>query len=167
MIFGESAGGESVKQLLANPPKPLPFSSAILQSQNSVISGNGLVNYGSVLLHFNCANIACLRLVPATQIKAYIESESLGFPPVNGDGTSIADVRTSITTRKWANVPAILGSNLNEARVFLAVLALNDGTAATNGIFDLLNITSSAVRDSIIAKYAAEGIKDLYVVADR
>jgi carboxylesterase type B len=31
-IFGESAGGWSVKQLIALPPKPLPFRAAILQS---------------------------------------------------------------------------------------------------------------------------------------
>lgn len=110
MIFGESAGGESVKQLLANPPSPLPFSSAILESQNAVFPGNGLQNYKQVLLHFGCANVDCLRKIPAVYIKAYIESESLSFPPVNNDGTSTADVRLSISTGKLTNVPTMLGS---------------------------------------------------------
>lgn len=35
-VFGESAGGESVKQLLANPPSPLPFSAAIMQLTGEV-----------------------------------------------------------------------------------------------------------------------------------
>lgn len=38
-LFGESAGGESIKQLLANPPSPLPFAGAILQSENTVLIG--------------------------------------------------------------------------------------------------------------------------------
>ncbi|KAH7085047.1 liver carboxylesterase 1 precursor [Paraphoma chrysanthemicola] len=166
-LFGESAGGESVKQLLANPPKSLPFSSAILQSQNAVVTGNGLINYEQVKLNFKCKDLACLRSVPALEIKAYIEAQSLGFPPVNGDGTAVSDVRASITTRKWANVPALLGSNLNEARVFLAVLGLNDGATALDGLFDLLNITSSTVRDSIVTTYAAKGITNVVDVVDR
>ncbi|KAL1796004.1 hypothetical protein ACET3X_006228 [Alternaria dauci] len=167
MIFGESAGGESVKQLLANPPNPLPFSSAILQSQNAVLPGNGLQNYKQVLLNFGCADVDCLRKVPAVDIKAYIESKSLSFPPVNNDGTSTPDVRLSISTGKFANVPTMLGSNLNEARVFLEVVGLTDGTTAVSSLFDRYNITSKAVRDSIIASYAAQGITDLYEVADR
>ncbi|KAF2035410.1 liver carboxylesterase 1 precursor [Setomelanomma holmii] len=167
MIFGESAGGESVKQLLANPPSPLPFSSAILESQNAVLTGNGLENYKQVLNNFNCADIVCLRKVSATDIKSYIESQSLAFPPVNGDGTAVSDVRASITSRKWANVPAMLGSNLNEARVFLAVLGLSDGTTALNTVFDQLNITSDAVKNTIISQYAAQGITDVLELLDR
>lgn len=170
-IFGESAGGESVKQLLANPPQPLPFSSAILQSQNAVISGDGLVNYQQVLAHFQCANVSspivCLRLVPAVDIKAYIESNSLGFPPVDADGTSVKNVRASIIKKKWADVPALLGSNVNEARFILARLGLENGTAAIDSIFTSIAINSSIERRSIIAEYAAQDITDLYVVADR
>jgi carboxylesterase 2 len=171
MIYGESAGGESVKQLLANPPSPLPFSSAILQSEQSLLTGNGLLNYQQVLVNFNCAGvpspIACLRRVPATDLKAYIEPNSLAFPPVDGDGTSTSDVRASISTKKWARVPAVLGTNLNEARVFLAVYGLNNGTAAIDTVFNLLGIKSPAVKQSILALYAARGITDLYLVADR
>ncbi|KAI4926930.1 uncharacterized protein J4E92_006091 [Alternaria infectoria] len=167
MIFGESAGGESVKQLLANPPSPLPFSSAILESQNAVLPGNGLVNYKQVLLHFGCTDIACLRKVSAEDIKAYIEPNSLAFPPVNNDGTSVPDVRLSISTGKFANVPTMLGTNLNEARAFLAVAGVMDGKTAVNNFFSQYNITSQAVRDSIIAAYAAQGITDFYELADR
>jgi len=166
-LFGESAGGESVKQLLANPPSPRPFSAAILQSQNAVFTGNGLVSYKQVLTNFGCTNIACLRTIDATAIKSYIEANSLVFPPVNGDGTSIDDVRPSILTRKWANVPTFFGSNLNEARVFLAVLGLNNGTAAVDGALASVGITDPKIRESILAIYAAKGIEDLYLVAER
>jgi carboxylesterase 2 len=167
LLFGESAGGESVKQLLANPPSPLPFSSAILQSEQALLPGNGLENFKQVLKNFNCADTACLRKVPAVDIKAYIEKESLGFPPVNGDGTSVSDVRDAIRSRTWAKVPAMLGTNLNEASVFLAVGGVQDGQTTLNGVFDQLNITSSAARDSLLAMYAAAGINASNDVASR
>jgi carboxylesterase 2 len=167
MIFGESAGGESVKQLLANPPSPVPFSSAILESEQSLIPGNGLLNFKQVLLNFKCPDTACLRTIPAADIKAYIEKESLGFPPINGDGTSTSDVRPSITSGKWPKIPVMLGTNLNEARVFLAVAGLNDGPSALKYAFDQFNITSTALQNSIIAMYALKGITAGVDVADR
>ncbi|KAF9695949.1 hypothetical protein EKO04_006020 [Ascochyta lentis] len=166
-VFGESAGGESVKQLLANPPSPRPFSAAILESQNAVFTGNGLVSYKQVLANFGCKDVACLRGVDAMQIKSYVEANSLSFPPVNGDGTSIDDVRPSILSKKWANVPTFFGTNLNEARVFLAVLGLDNGTAAVDGALASVGITDPKVKRSILAVYAAQGVVDLYVVADR
>lgn len=166
-LFGESAGGESVKQLLANPPSPRPFSAAILESENAVFTGSGLASYTQVLANFGCTDIACLRKVDATSIKSYIEANSLAFPPVNGDGTSIDDVRPSILSKKFANIPTFFGTNLNEARVFLAVLDLDNGTAAVDGAFTSVGITDPKVRQSILAVYAAQGIVDLYLIADR
>ncbi|RMZ70050.1 liver carboxylesterase 1 precursor [Pyrenophora seminiperda CCB06] len=170
MIFGESAGGESVKQLLANPPSPLPFSSAILQSQNAVLTGNGTANWLQVLKQFSCTDMECLRKVPAADIKAYIESISLAFPPVDGDGTSTQDVRPNIMTGKFANVPTMFGSDLNEARVFLDVDGLKDGkygNTTLTAVFDMYGITSKSDRESLIALYASRGVTDPYAVADR
>lgn len=166
-IFGESAGGESVKQLLANPPSPRPFSAAILESQNAASTGSGLVSYGLVLARFGCTDVACLRGVDAMEIKTFIEASSLSFPPVNGDGTSVEDVRPSILARKWANVPTFFGTNLNEGRVFLAVAGLDNGTAAVDYALATVGITDPTIRQSILAMYAAQGIVDTYVVADR
>jgi carboxylesterase 2 len=171
MIYGESAGGESVKQLLANPPSPLPFSSAILQSEQALLTGNGPMNYQQVLVNFNCTEaqspVTCLRLVSPTELKAYIESKTLAFPPVNGDGTSIGDVRDSISTKQWAKVPVLLGTNLNEARVFLSVAGLSNGTAAVNAALSSLGVIPPALKQSILDLYAAQEIVDLYLVADR
>ncbi|KAF1930784.1 liver carboxylesterase 1 precursor [Didymella exigua CBS 183.55] len=166
-LFGESAGGESVKQLLANPPSPRPFSAAILESQNAVFTGNGLTSYKQVLANFGCKDVTCLRKVDVTAIKRFIEVNSLNFPPVDGDGTSIDDVRTSILTRKFANVPTFFGSNLNEGRVFFAVLGLNNGTAAVDGALTSVGTTDPKARQSILAVYTAQGIEDLFVIADR
>ncbi|KAK1907449.1 hypothetical protein P3342_005775 [Pyrenophora teres f. teres] len=170
MIFGESAGGESVKQLLANPPTPLPFSSAILQSQNAVLTGNGTANYLQVLKQFSCTDMACLRKVPAEDIKAYIEPISLAFPPVDGDGTSTQDVRPNIQSGKFANVPTMFGSDLNEARIFLDAAGLKDGDASSStltAVFNMYGITSQKDREGLIALYASRGFSDPYEVADR
>jgi carboxylesterase 2 len=167
MLFGESAGGESVKQLLANPPNPLPFSSAILQSQGSLLVSNGLANYEQVLKNFGCETTTCLREVPAVDIKAYIEKKSLAFPPVNGDGTSVSNVKETITSGTWAKVPIMLGSNLHEASVFLAVAGVKDGQTALNSVLDTFKITTSAARDSLVAMYTAAGIYAAKDVASR
>lgn len=165
-LFGESAGGESVKQILASPPST-PLKAAIMESEQTGIVGNGLVNYGNVLAHFNCTNIACLRQVPATDIKNYIETQSLGFPPVANDGTYLNDVRASITTGQFARVPILMGSNLNEARVFLAVAGVNgNGTQALAYVFNTYGFNSTA-QGAILAAYAAAGYTDTYEIADR
>ncbi|KAJ4380866.1 hypothetical protein N0V86_004228 [Didymella sp. IMI 355093] len=166
-IFGESAGGESVKQLLANPPSPRPFSAAILQSQNIALTGDGLASYAQVLLNFGCIDIACLRGVNASAIKSYIEANSLVFPPVNNDGTFVNDVRPSIKARKFADVPTFFGTNLDENRFLLATLGLNNGTAAVDGALASAGITDPMVRGSIVAVYAARGIQYGYVAAGR
>lgn len=166
-IFGQSAGGESVKQLLASPPSPQPFHAAILQSQNALIIGNGLTNYKQVLAQFNCKDIACLRKVDAKSIQSYIETNSLVFPPVDGDGTSVADVRDSILTKKFANVPTFFGTNLNEARIFIAVLGLENGTTLVDTVLDFIGITDPLIKKSLIAVYAAQGLDDVVTLADR
>ncbi|KAL0936343.1 para-nitrobenzyl esterase (carboxylesterase) [Colletotrichum truncatum] len=165
-IFGESAGGESVKQLLANPPSPLPFSAAIMQSQQSMLIGSGSESYQKVLKNFKCdtasSPIACLREISATDLKAYIESEALVFPPVNGDGTSVSDVRSSISSKKWPNIPVLLGTNLNEGRVFLAVEGVKDPMASA---MSLVGINSSTTKKSVLDKYTA--FTDPNVISDR
>lgn len=132
-----------------------------------MFTGNGLVSYKQVLVNFGCIDIACLRKVDALAIKNYIEEKSLVFPPVNGDGTSIDDVRPSIATREWADVPTFFGTNLNEGRVFLATLGLDNGTAAVEGALAGVGITDPELKQSILAIYSGQGIKDLYLVADK
>ncbi|KAJ4996290.1 Cocaine esterase [Colletotrichum sp. SAR 10_66] len=166
-IFGESAGGESVKQLLANPPSPLPFAAAIMESQQSLLLGSGLDSYNKVLKQFSCADVACLRKVDATAIKAYIESAALVFPPVAGDGTATKDVRPSISGKTWPKIPVMIGTTLNEARAFLAVDGMNDGSGAMSDALSMVGITDAATKNSILAKYALQGFNDPYILADR
>ncbi|KUJ11309.1 alpha/beta-hydrolase [Mollisia scopiformis] len=55
-IFGESASGVSVKQLMAQPPSPLPFRAAIMQSEQAVLPGTGLASYQATLREFGCTD---------------------------------------------------------------------------------------------------------------
>ncbi|GIZ46043.1 hypothetical protein CKM354_000918400 [Cercospora kikuchii] len=152
-IFGESAGGYDVKQLLANPPSPLPFRAAIMQSQNQAAAGVGLVSYNQVASNFGCSTapsvIDCLRKVPATDIQAYITQNSLSFPDVTGDGTSVGkQALPNILSGKFANVPVLIGTNKNEASVFLDLFGLNTGS------------TTPATLNSTLANYGFQGISE-------
>lgn len=128
-IFGESAGGYSVKQLLANPPSPLPFRAAIMESQQALRSGNGLTSYNQVAANFDCVTapsvIECLRKVPGTDIQKYITDNGVNFPPVTGDGTdSGSQTLPAIQSGKFANVPIFIGTNHDEFTVFLNILGV-------------------------------------------
>ncbi|KAK5109587.1 hypothetical protein LTR85_002479 [Meristemomyces frigidus] len=160
-IFGESAGAYSIKQLLALPPSPLPFQAAILESQQTLIVGNGLTAYEQVLAHFGCALAAspidCLRKVSGTDIQTYIAQAGLSFPPVEGDGTYLASqTLPSIVSGKFADVPILIGTNANEARVFLAVAGLDNGTNIVDDVLGLVGLNVSTIEQSIGATYAAD-----------
>ncbi|TID18582.1 liver carboxylesterase 1 precursor [Venturia nashicola] len=167
LIFGESAGGESVKQLLANPPSPLPFYSAIMESEQSLLIGDGKANYENVSAHFGCTNIQCLRQVSAIDIKNYILAAGLNFPPVNGDGTSVKDIRASISSGKFAKVPIMMGTNLNEARAFLDAAGLSNGSTALSTVLSQLGLNSTTAQKIIISQYASNIVSDALVLADR
>jgi carboxylesterase 2 len=132
-IFGESAGGESVKQLLANPPSPLPFRGAIMESQNTLLIGDGKANYNKVLNHFGCSTLDCIRGISGTDIQAYIDNEGLQFPPVDGDGTYTSNILPEIVSGKLANVPIMMGTNKDEAQIFLTRTRLLVSTAMVAG----------------------------------
>jgi carboxylesterase 2 len=168
-IFGESAGGESVKQLLANPPSPLPFRGAIMESQQAGLVGDGKLNYENVLSHFGCTTLECIRGVSGTDIQAYVNSAGLmnGFPPVDGDGTYSSNVLPSILSGKFANVPVMAGTNLDEFRVFLAVLGLNGDTDLVETVSQTTGINISAIEPALLSKYSAVGTKAGYELLSR
>ncbi|KAE9977068.1 hypothetical protein BLS_000797 [Venturia inaequalis] len=120
-IFGESAGGWSVKQLVAIPPAPLNFRAAIMQSEALGLSG-GPESWKSLSKALNCADIACVRKAPATTIKSIIEKMSLSFEPVKDDVTCSKNVSLALTSGKAAKVPFIIGSNAQDGSIFAYVL---------------------------------------------
>lgn len=147
-LFGESAGGHDIKQLLANPPDPLPFRAAIMQSQNLAALGSGLNSYNQVSSHFGCTNdaspIDCLRRVPATDIQSYISEEGLSFPEVTGDGTSVGKQSIqSLANDRFARVPILIGTTADEATVFVNVAGLGSDLRIVNETLAPLGIDTS------------------------
>jgi carboxylesterase 2 len=131
-LFGESAGGFSVKQLVANPPNPLPFSAAIMQSQASG-TRPGPSGWNKLAQYYGCdtkpSQLQCLREIDAVKIKDFIERNTLDFAPRADDVTHVNDVQPKIKAGTVAKVPIIIGSNANEGTFFARIYLGKGGTS--------------------------------------
>ena len=123
-IFGESAGGYSVKQLLANPPDPLPYRAAIMESQATEFIGNSTANWETLGTELGCTSdpsmIDCMRRANATQIKNIIETQVLDFAPVYNNLTAVSNVGSTLESRRFAQVPFMIGTNAQEGRSLIS-----------------------------------------------
>ncbi|BFZ55295.1 hypothetical protein PYCC9005_002335 [Savitreella phatthalungensis] len=137
-IFGESAGGWSVKQLLALPPSgPSQFSGAIMESEAVTNSYNGAASWTALQTQLGCLTVDCVRKVDAQKIKSIIEQQSLLFPPQINGVTAVNDVRPSITSGTFAKVPFMLGTNKDEGRAFAYVFGLDDTASSATTLAKL------------------------------
>lgn len=129
-VFGESSGGHSVERLLALPPGQLPFRAAIIQSEGLNIPGDWSENWATLAQSLGCADqsstLECLRAKDANEIKAAIEKESLGFPPVEDNVTYVANTTSSFATGQAAKVPVMMGSNGQEMSPLADELGFQD-----------------------------------------
>ncbi|KAH8745265.1 Carboxylesterase family-domain-containing protein [Diaporthe sp. PMI_573] len=88
-IFGESVGGYSVKQMLINPPQPLPFRAAIIQSQAFGPVGDGDKSWTTLVDELGCNKTCasqhhdCVKAAPAEVIRNIIDRKGLNFTPVH------------------------------------------------------------------------------------
>lgn len=177
-LFGESAGAYAVKQLVADPPSPPQFRAAIMESEQVFAPGSGLLSYETVVAHFGCAlslsPIDCLRQVPATTMKTFIEDASLFFPPVNLDGTQVSDSRVNILDGTFTKIPILIGTNLNEGRVFSAAFGFDiapsvvNSTAAARQVLSVLlggdnNALINNVINTAVATYTADIVNVPYL----
>lgn len=182
-LFGESAGGYGIKyaqsllldkdrltniphrQLLANPPSPLPFRAAILESQNALVSGNGANNYKQVLNHFNCTNIDCLRKVPAQEILTYNTENNLSFSPLVDGTTNVAsNTLPNILSGKFAKVPILIGTNLDEFSVFAEIIGIRADPTKLNAVLGGLLGGNNTAASNLLSLYTgkvANGINDI------
>ncbi|KAB8211798.1 Carboxylesterase [Aspergillus parasiticus] len=138
-IFGESAGGYSVKQLLANPPGPPgqpPFRAAIMQSQQAMFLGKALRNdYTVVRRRLGCDTLECMRGKSAAEIMELANNGTylgtpLFFAPTSGSGNSLNNVRPTLREGSFADVPIMYGTNKNEGSIFAHVRRLNTAKEA-------------------------------------
>ena len=137
-IFGESAGGYSVKQLLANPPGPPgqpPFRAAIMQSQQAMFLGKALRNdYKVVRDRLGCHTLECMRGKSAAEIMELANNGTylgtpLFFAPTSGSGNSLNNIRPTLRKGSFADVPVMYGTNKNEGSIFAHVRRLNTAEA--------------------------------------
>ena len=170
-IFGQSAGGYSVKQLLAVPPSPLTYRSAILESEALSSSGTGLQNWEELVAAVNCttatSQIACVRALPATTIQNAIEVQELSFPPAYDGVTAVEDVRGPITSKQFANVPILMGTNSNEGRIFVYVdgITPNAGEPELEAFLNSTFPNDPALQQAIIAAYPTSLTTDVFELA--
>ncbi|KAK4494222.1 hypothetical protein PRZ48_014520 [Zasmidium cellare] len=148
-IFGQSAGGYSVKYLLRLPPSPLPYRAAIMQSQATLILGNGADSWNRLAADLGCtgpSTLACVRAADGQQVEAIVINQSLDFPPVEDRITYLEDVYPGFGSGA-ANVPVMLGTNGQEASIVPLLLGL-DGTPSIE-IIELLTSFLPVVGDVI------------------
>ena len=116
-IFGESAGAISVKQLIAQPPEPLPFRAAILESETNLPADISVGFWELLVAEVGCETdldqLGCMRNVSADKLRTAAEQGSFLFTPV-ANSVNLRDVRPAFESGAAAKVPIMLGSNKDE-----------------------------------------------------
>ena len=133
-IFGESAGAQSVTEIMSTPLSEGLFHKAILQSGASTYNANGLTTAieGRMTMHeagvefFDGlaaadASAEDLRAIPATDIVAHIPSKAHlgGYALPTVDGVVIPKlIGQAVGDGSIHNVPILAGYNADEATLF-------------------------------------------------
>lgn len=151
-IFGQSAGGYAVKQLVMNPPDPLSFRAAIMES-SAHLPGNGPAAWKNVSTHFGCnpppdgdTQTTCLRKVKGIDLINYITQYEVHTDPVYGDGTYTASQNLAkLNNKDFADVPLMIGTNHDELTLFEEAAGLNDQSALVSSIATLTGLDASTV----------------------
>lgn len=129
-IFGESAGGGSIDSLIHTTTNPPPFRAAIMQSGQSSVGFEALTpknntakSWELLVKGMNCTSdpVECLRAVPATDLKNYLEANpKLKFRPAKDGGATWADkpradlAHSTEKNSKVARIPIMIGYNAKE-----------------------------------------------------
>jgi carboxylesterase type B len=140
-IFGWSAGGTSVDNLVTTTLKDSPFRAAIIESGQNTYGnyfpkGVGITAWQSLIEALNCSAVrdalACVRAADAMKIKEIIEVASLCFIPTVDNITQLANPSQARSERRIANVPLMIGTNAQEGRTGVG---LNNLTAFLQTFF--------------------------------
>jgi carboxylesterase type B len=140
-IFGWSAGGTSVDNLVTTTRKDPPFRAAIMESgQNTYgiyfLKDIGIAVWQSLIKALNCSavrdTLVYVRAANAIKIKEIIEVASLYFIPTVDNITQLANPSQARSKRRIANVPLIIGTTAQEGRTGVG---LNNLTAFLETLF--------------------------------
>jgi len=130
-LFGESAGGHSVLSHLVSPATAGLFHKAIVQSGSynpTQIPLKGLVSgetlFGAPFVHaIGCAEAedvaACLRGKSVEEILT--AQGATVYLPVTGTAVLPKSIQEALSEGDYHNVPVMIGSNLHEGRLFVAL----------------------------------------------
>ncbi|KAI9155553.1 Para-nitrobenzyl esterase [Paramyrothecium foliicola] len=128
-IYGESAGGWSVKQLLINPPSPIQYRGAILQSQAFGPRGNNEVYWDRLVRELNCnstdiasSHLDCVANAPAESIRSITEGHRLWFTPVDDNATNGPSFIDAVQENRAARVPILIGTTADEGSILSSVM---------------------------------------------
>ncbi len=154
-IFGESAGGHSVLSLLVAPSAAGLFHKAIVQSGSYSPTQTALATVGYYGLGLPFANVygtpstgpcggnndageirTCLRSLSVDQIMTTQRASAAWswITPVYAAGTFLPkSINDALAAGEVANVPVMIGSNLNEGSLFTALFMGSYGNFTTLG----------------------------------
>ena len=179
-IFGESAGGNSVCAQMASPLAAGLFARAISESGSCAGVGLQPVSEATMIARseayaarVGCPDVAtmvsCLRALPASKL---LDDPSTGFSSLAV--TWLPDVDGYVLPRTlqqawrsgaFAHVPMLVGSNLNEGRLFVFLLdELPQLGPLTSAEYDTYaQQTFGAQAETVLARYpvSAYGAPDL------
>jgi acetylcholinesterase len=169
-VFGESAGAFSIDALLTSYDKDacVPFRGAILQSGQVSYNPNPnpstVPAWNQLAANFNCpaqGSVECLRNVPATDIKTYIEENALSFNYAFDNVTAYSNAAERREKGQIARIPILIGSTSQEGRVFQVG---QNSAEATRAFVNQISGNVSAYGDMIEAAYplGSAGISSYY-----
>ena len=163
-IFGEGEGARSIDALITQPPNPLTFHAAIMESGTNIFASvhASSASWVTLVAAMNCSSptediLGCMRAVPATTIKQFNVLNHLPWSPVIDNVTVAYTARSnrlSSTTQdsKIARVPILSGTNADEGR--LLSVGADDFSTAIRGLF--LGIPDAEV-NRYLAQYPCNG----------
>ncbi|KFY19422.1 hypothetical protein V493_07969, partial [Pseudogymnoascus sp. VKM F-4281 (FW-2241)] len=167
-IFGESAGAFSVDALVTSSPSRPPFRAAIMQSGVTTLGtfmagdAKGPETWAKLVAAVGCSGakspLKCVRKVPALKIKDVIERANLGFNPVRDGVTLVSDPSGARRARKIADVPVMIGSTSQEAKVF--TIGQNDLDAYLASTFHVPALAAAIKRAYAIGSPGIENDND-------
>ena len=165
-IFGESAGGHSVLSHLASPGSAGLFDKAIVQSgsysPNQLTQAQGEAAFGTPLVQATgcdqASDIAtCLRELP---VQAILDAQAGSQLPVTGGTVLPISINQALATDDWNEVPVMIGSNLNEGRLFVGIEILTSRTPVDASNYE---DKVEALLASDPRAYSRQTVADLYL----
>ncbi len=156
-IFGQSAGGGSVEELITTFPENPPFRAAIMESEviDTWINHNNsnVPAWDALVAALNCSTgtsaLACVRAANASVIQNIEDVKALSFLPVSDNVTQLEYALEAYATGSVAKVPVLIGTTAQEGRIF--AYGQNDTATFLNATFP----GQTALQNAILAAYPA------------